>query len=103
MSIFYPHAYAAGITTGTTVTSGAATANVAIPTMADGTIPKAVILSSTGTVHVKLGTTAAVTATANDLMVPSGNFLAILTRGNAFIAYIQEAAASKLTIAPCEY
>jgi uncharacterized alpha/beta hydrolase family protein len=94
--------YSAGQFTGTTVTSAATTANTAIPNDSTGTTAKWVILTGTGNVHVKLGPTNTVTATANDLMVGTVPIV-INTRGNSFIAYIQETAAAKLNIAPVEF
>lgn len=95
--------YAAGVTTGNTVTSGAASANVAIPNNANGTTARAVVLTASvaGGVHVKLGIDNTVTATANDLLI-GADPIVINTRGWAWIAYIQEATAAKLNIAPLE-
>lgn len=93
--------YKSGITTGTTVTSAAGSANVAIPNDAGGSTARHVMLVSTGTVHVKFGIDATVTATANDFMVGTAPVF-LDTRGAAYIAYIQEAASSKLNIAPVE-
>lgn len=93
--------YKGGITTGATVTSGASSANVALPTDGSGRNPRHCMLSGTGSVHVKLGIDNTVTATANDLMIGTAPVV-LDTGGAAFIAYIQETAAAKLNIAPLE-
>jgi hypothetical protein len=95
-------AYNTGLTTGTTVTSGASTANTALPTNSDGQNPNFVMLSCvSGNVHVKLGGSG-VTATANDLMIGITPVV-LFTKGcGGYIAYIQETAGSKLNIAPVE-
>jgi hypothetical protein len=93
--------YDAGKTVGSTVTSGGTSANTAIPTNSNGTTARAVLLTSTGTVHVKAGIDNTVAATANDLMIGTTP-VAISTRGMAYIAYIQESSAAKLNIAPLE-
>lgn len=97
--------YQVGGATGTTVTSGAASANVAIPNDSNGTTARAVMLTAGGVanpaLHVKLGTTNAVAATANDLMVGPLPIV-VVTRGYGWIAYLQETAATKLQIAPIE-
>ena len=95
--------YATGVTTGSTVTSGAASANVAIPNNANGSTARAVVLTAGANagVHVKLGIDNTVTATANDLMI-GAQPVVIMTRGAGWIAYIQETASTKLNIAPLE-
>lgn len=95
--------YQVGGATGTTVTSGAATANVAIPNDSNGTSARVVMLTAGANagVHVKLGTTNAVVATANDLMI-GATPVVVNARGYTWIAYIQETAATKLQIAPVE-
>lgn len=94
--------YSTGISTGATVTSGAASANTAIPTTQSGAKAKMVLLSCvSGSVHVKLGIDNTIAATANDLLI-GVTPIAVFCGGCAYIAYIQEAAASKLNIAPLE-
>lgn len=96
----YDQAYQVG-TTGTTVTSGASTANVAIPVNANGDIPKYVRLMVTGNLYVKAGQSS-VTATTNDMLL-SPNFDVILNvHGCSKIAYIQETASAKLNITALE-
>ena len=94
--------YDGGKATGKTVTSGGTTANTAIPNDSNGTVARAVLLTSTGTVHVKAGIDNSVTATADDLMIGTTP-VAVMTRGMAYLAYIQESTAAKLNIAPLEY
>lgn len=89
---------------GTQVTSGAASAEVAIPVGASGAIPKYVLLTCAtpaGVVHarpVQTGTA----ATTSNLAVTFGAPQKVLVRGFGFIAYIQGVAASVLNIQPLE-
>lgn len=100
---YIPVVYRAGITTGTTVTSSSASANVAIPTDATGNNPKRLYLiaSATPGVHIKLCTSSGTSATAGDLLI-NATPLVLDAVGAEFVAYIQEGAAAKLNIAPVE-
>lgn len=87
--------------TGTQVTTGATTANVAIPVNAAGKSPKHVRLQSTGNCYVRPGN-ASVTATANDILLSPNNHLILDVTNFTNIAYLQETAAAKLNITPLE-
>ena len=87
--------------TGTQVTSGAATANVAIPNAADGNKARYVRVTALASLYVKPGLSA-VTATANDMLLPAGTSEVLNVHGMTHIAYIQETAAAKLSITPLE-
>lgn len=100
MSKFERVVYTTGITTGTTVTSGASTASAAVPNDSTGKAAGRVMLVSTATVHVKFGGSG-VTATANDLMVGTTPIV-VNCQGNSNFAYIQETAAAKLNVSPVE-
>lgn len=93
--------YTTGITTGTTVTSGASSAVAAIPNDSSGGTSSRIMLSSTGTVHVKIGVGTGISATSNDLMI-GATPVVLNCRGNDHIAYIQESASAKLNVAPVE-
>jgi hypothetical protein len=89
---------------GTTVTSGATSANLAIPAAADGARARAVLvtcLSAAGAAYVKPGTSA-VAATANDLPVTFGAPVKLWVKPFTHIAYLQESAAAKLQVQPLE-
>lgn len=87
---------------GTTVTSGASSANVAIPNAADGNRARFVRIQATGFAYVKPGTSG-VTATANDLMVSANETVILSVKPFTHIAYLQETAAAKVNIAPVEF
>ena len=87
--------------TGAQVTTGAASARVAIPTNAAGKACKHVRLQSTGNCYVRPGD-ASVTATANDILLSPNNHLILAVAGFSNIAYLQETAAAKLNITPLE-
>ena len=89
--------------TGVTKTSGATSANVAIPNTVDGNRAKVVRLTSTALVHVKFGVDNTVAATADDLLIGPGDGVNVNCKQWAFIAYIQETASAKLNITPLEF
>lgn len=96
----YDDAYQVGAT-GNTVTSGAGSANITIPNTVNGVRARFVRLQVTGNLYVKFGL-AGVVATTNDMLL-SPNFDVIVScYAFTTIAYIQEAAASKLNITPLE-
>lgn len=87
---------------GTTVTSGASSANVAIPNDGSGARAKAVRITATALAHVKLINGTGTAATANDLMVGPGDGINLYCKNYDHVAYIQETAAAKINIAPLE-
>lgn len=90
------------VATGTAVTTGAATANVAIPNAADGSRARYVLLSVlTGAAYVKPGG-AGVTATTGDLPITVGAPIALNVQGMTNIAYLQFSAAVQLVVTPLE-
>lgn len=100
MAYGYENAYNVSAT-GTTVTSGASTANVAIPVDSTGNKAKVVRLQVTGNLYVKFGD-ASVSASTNDMLLSPNFDVLVNCLQFARIAYIQEAAAAKLNITPLE-
>lgn len=96
------HPLKAGITTGTTLTSSSASSNAAIPNDATGNTARHVIITATGSVHIKFGTDNTVAATANDLMAVADEMLFFDVRGLSYVACLEETAGAKVTIAPVE-
>jgi hypothetical protein len=88
--------------TGTTVTSGAASASVAIPNAADGNRARFVRIQAAGLVHVKPGGSA-VACTADDMMVSASESVILSVKPFTHIAYLEESAGAKLTITPVEF
>ena len=88
--------------TGTTVTSGAASASVAIPNAADGNRARFVRIQATGLAHVKPGGSG-VACTADDMMVSAGESVILSVKPFTHIAYLEESAGAKLTITPVEF
>ena len=92
----------AGISPGATVTTGVASASVAIPLIEGGAVPRFVRVSATTESYVRLGVTGAV-ATANDVLVqPSDSVYLAIPNGITTIAYIQGTTAGKVNISPLE-
>lgn len=86
------------LTTGTTVTTGAASASVTLPTNAAGKNPRVIRINvASGSAYVKLGKTTA-TATANDIMVTTGAPLLLNTNGYDTLAYLQFSSAQSVNI-----
>jgi hypothetical protein len=92
----------AGLVTGATVTTGAASAQVAIPVGTAGVRPRFIRIAATTESYVKFGVTGVV-ATTNDVMVqPADALLVAVPDGITTIAYIQGTAAGKVNVAPIE-
>lgn len=90
--------------TGTQVTSGAATANAAIPNDASGGRAKRVrvtVAIAAGFAYIRPGASG-VTATVNDLPVNFGAPVDLNVGGMTHIAYIEGSTACKLNITPLE-
>ena len=87
--------------TGTQVTTGAASATVALPTNAAVKSPKHVRLQSTGNCYVRPGIVST-TCTVNDILLSPNNHLILDVANFTHIAYLQETAAAKLNITPLE-
>jgi len=91
-----------GVTTGSTVTTGAASATVAIPNGSAGVLPRFIRIAATTESYIKLGV-AGVTATANDTLVQPADALIIpVPNGVTTVAYIQGTSAGKVNIVPIE-
>ncbi len=90
------------IAVGTTITTGASSASATIPVCQSGESPRYIRVSATANCYVKLGTAAA-TATANDILVTSGDAVILhVPGGYTKVAAIQDAAAGKCSIVPLE-
>ena len=87
--------------TGTQVTSGAASAVVAIPNAADGNRARFLRLQSTGNAYVRPGTSGT-TCTVNDILLSPNEALLLNVQGFTHIAHLQETAAAKINLTPLE-
>jgi hypothetical protein len=88
--------------TGVQVSSGAASAVVAIPNDASGNRARIVrIAIGAGVAYVRPGIVST-TATVNDIAVVVSDYLLLNVQGFTHIAYIQETSAQKLNITPVE-
>lgn len=86
---------------GTTVTTGATTARVAIPNMSSGTKPLYIRVAATADSRVQLGGST-INATANSMLVQPADSVILAVGGHTHIAYIQGSAAATLNITPLE-
>lgn len=88
-------------TVGQTVTTGAASARIAIPVDASGNVPRFIRVAATAESYVKLGGST-VAATANDLLIQPADAAILSTNGATHIAHIQGGASAKVNIVPLE-
>lgn len=87
---------------GVTATTGAASANSAIPVNLSGNRPNYVRVSAINESYVKLGTSG-VAATGNDILVQPGDAIILaVPAGITHIAYIQGTSAGKVNVVPLE-
>lgn len=86
---------------GATVTTGAASANVAIPNDSAGNLPRYIRIAATVESYVKVGN-ASVAATTNDIMVQPADAVILAVSGAVKVAYIQGTATGKVNILPLE-
>lgn len=87
--------------TGVTVASGAASANVAMPTLPGGVSPKWVRIAASQAAYVKLGGTG-VAAVAGDMIVQPGDAVILRAMGMTFIAALQQTTAGVVQISPLD-
>lgn len=84
--------------TGATVTTGTASAQVAVPTDGEGNLPRYVRVAATGESYVKFG--ANPVAATGDLLVQPSDSVIVAVCGAAKMAYIQGTATAKVNIVP---
>lgn len=89
---------------GLRLTSGATTANTAIPLTSGNTLPRYIRLlaETSGSVNVRLGG-AGVVATTSDVLVNANEPLVLATNGSTYIAYIQNSAGGIVNVMPIEF
>lgn len=86
---------------GNTVTTGAASANIAIPVNSAGAKPSYIRVSATTESYVQMGTST-VAATANSALVQPADSVILAVGGHDHIAYIQGTSSGKVNITPLE-
>lgn len=90
------------IATGINITTGAASANAALPPDASGQVPRKVRISVTSAARVRIGTSG-LAAIATDLLVqPAAPVVLSIPRGLTHIAAIQDTAAGAVNVTPLE-
>lgn len=86
---------------GASVTTGAASARIAIPNTASGTRPYYIRVAAATESFVKLGDNTVV-ATNNDILIQPADSLILVVGANTNIAYIQGASTGRVNITPLE-
>jgi hypothetical protein len=87
--------------TGVQVTSGAASATVAIPNAADGNRARFVRVQAKATAYIRPGTSGT-TCTVNDILITGNEQVILNVQSFTHIAYLQETAATIINISPLE-
>lgn len=86
---------------GTSITTGAASANAAIPNNASGKAPNYVRVQASAFAFIKFGVSG-VAATANDILISPNEPEVFIVSGNTFVAAIQQAVAGVVNVTPLE-
>ena len=86
---------------GSTVTTAAASARIAIPNNSAGTKPLYIRVAATNESYVQMGGSTVV-ATANSVLVQPADSELLAVGGHTHIAYIQGTSAGKVNITPLE-
>lgn len=86
---------------GANITTGAASARVAIPNAANGSRPRYVRIACTANARIRLGDSA-VNAVATDMLVQPGDAVVVVVLGDTHVAAIQEAAAGTVSVQPLD-
>ena len=86
---------------GNTVTTGAASARIAIPNASNGVKARYIRVTASAESYVMTGG-AAVVATANSQLVQPSDSVTLTVGGHSHIAYIQGVAAARVNIQPLE-
>lgn len=86
---------------GSTITTGAASTRITIPTNAAAQKPNYLRIASTAYAFVKIGDSS-VTATSNDILLQPNEELYIVVSGNTHVAAIQDTAAGKVNVIPLD-
>lgn len=90
------------VATGANITTGAASARVAIPTASSGEIPRFIRISAINACHVSLGTVASNAVVTDCMVQPADAVIMAVPRGMTHVCAIQDSAAGRVNIAPLE-
>lgn len=102
MSQKYEGGFLTVVAGGATITTGAASARVAIPVASDGNLPRYIRVAARNECYVRIGIST-VNAAATDLLIqPADSAILNVPNGVTHIAAIQGTAAGVLSIVPLE-
>lgn len=87
---------------GTTVTTGASSAAVAIPNASDGNRARFVMVTAKATAYIKFGSSG-VAATSSDILVGGGAPVIFAVKPFTHFAHLQETAATLVNVVPVEF
>jgi hypothetical protein len=90
------------LATGVSITTGAASASSALPTMLSGERPRYIRVSGINACYARLGTSGVVATSTDTLIQPADAVIMAVPSGVTHIAAIQDSAAGKLNVVPLE-
>lgn len=91
-----------GHAAGADITTGAASARIAIPVCSSGEVPRFIRVACTVAARFRLGTVAITAGAADVLLMPNDALTMTVPLGVTHIAAIQDTAAGKVNVAPME-
>lgn len=88
--------------TGVSITTSGTSASATIPNDSSGSIPRYVRIAATAAAYVRFGKTTATAVTTDMLVQPGDSQIVAVPGGCDKVAAIQDAAAGKVQVSPCE-
>lgn len=89
-------------TVGANITTGAASARVALPVSQSGEIPRLIRVVATANARIKIGTSAVAAVAADMLVQPNDSIIMTIPQGITHIAAIQDTATGTVSVTPLE-
>lgn len=90
------------VASGVSITTGAASANAAIPNNSSGKPPNYIRISVTANCFIKIGVGVGTAATSTDLLMIPADHCILKVNGETYIAAIQQASAGVCNVVPLE-
>jgi len=87
---------------GASITTGAASARVALPVCQSQEVPRYIRVSAINACYVRMGTSTVVATSTDTLVQPADAVVMQVPQGTTHMAAIQDSAAGKVNIVPLE-
>jgi len=88
--------------TGVSITTSGTSASASLPAMSSGDLPRYVRIAATAAAYVRFGKTTATAVNTDMLIQPGDSQIVAVPGGCDKVAAIQDAAAGKVQVSPCE-